>query len=75
VREVHEAEHEIAGRLRHGLGQEDARHERVAREMAFEDRARLGHGRARLEMPPGAVERDHAIDHLEIFEAHPGREP
>ena len=45
------AEHEVAGGLRHRLGEEHARHERMAREMTLEDRARRGHGRARLKMP------------------------
>ena len=42
VGEAHQAEHEIAGSLGHGLGEKNAGHEGMAGEVPFEDRAFLG---------------------------------
>ena len=62
-----------AGGLRHAFKQQRTRHQRITREVAFEDCGRFRHRANGSSRAPGNVERDHAVDHLEVFETHARR--
>ena len=61
---------EPARSLRHGLGQKNTGHQRIAGEMTLEDRAGLWNLCQRLDGAARDIELDDPIDQLEVFEPH-----
>ena len=56
--------------LRHGFDQQHARHQRVAREMALEDRAGGGDDRLGADRQFGKIKCGDPVDKLEILDPH-----